>query len=188
MPIVYRKSAKGLQEIETRAYRLSPRLRQVLILVDGRRTDEDLRRLVATHGDESLHALAADGYIELVGITAMHAPARPVAVGVTGGAGAPAPSPSMAAARAPAPRPAMPSEEVPAVAPAFSEQLRRDAVRALTDQVGPVGEALALKIERARNADELRPLLEMALQSIRNTRGASAAASFGERFLGRPPR
>ena len=36
MSTVYRKTAKGQAEIDTRAYRLLPRLRQALILVDGR--------------------------------------------------------------------------------------------------------------------------------------------------------
>lgn len=152
MPIVYRKTAKGVAEIETRAHRLPPRVRQMLILVDGRRSDADLRQLIAPGADEALHALAADGFVELVGATAAPASAAP------------------------------PAEAAPA-APGFSAQDRRDAVRMLTDLVGPVGEPLALKIEKARDDDELRKLFDLAYQSIRNTRGAFAAAAFAERFL-----
>lgn len=171
MPILYRKTVKGVAEIETRTHRLPPRLRQMLILVDGRRTDLALRQLISPGSDEALHALAADGFIELVGVTA--AP----------GVATPAPVPG-AATVAQAPAPAAPAA-APAGASAFTEQDRRDAVRMLTDLVGPTGEALALKIERARSDDELRPLFAMAHQSIRNTRGSFAATAFADRFLAR---
>ena len=36
--------------------------------------------------------------------------------------------------------------------------MRRDAVRALTDELGPLAESVALRIERSRSFDELRPL------------------------------
>ena len=43
---VYRKTAKGMAEIETRVHRLAPRLRGALILVDGRKTDDELATLI----------------------------------------------------------------------------------------------------------------------------------------------
>jgi hypothetical protein len=55
-------------------------------------------------------------------------------------------------------------------------------VRNLTDLVGPIGEALSMRMERTRGADELRPLLAVALQVIANTRGRAAAAEFEARF------
>ena len=39
---VFAKSAKGIQEIETRAHKLGSRLRQALILVDGIKTVDEL--------------------------------------------------------------------------------------------------------------------------------------------------
>lgn len=179
MPIVYRKTAKGVAEIETRAHRLSPRVRQMLILVDGRRSDADLRQLISPGADEALHALAADGFVELVGATA--APAAAVRTAPPAG---PAAAPSAATAAPPASAPVPVAEPAPA-APGLGAQDRRDAVRMLTDLVGPVGEPLALKIEQARSDDELRKLLDMAYQSIRNTRGSFAAAAFADRFLSR---
>ena len=68
----------------------------------------------------------------------------------------------------------------PAVVPFDSR--RRDAVRQLTDQVGPVGEALAMRMERCRNADELRPLLGVAKQMIGSARGNAAGAAYEARF------
>ncbi len=71
MPSVYRKTGKGVSEIGTRANRLPPRLRQVLIMVDGNRTDDDLAKLILSQPAETLAILLEQGYIELA---ATHAP------------------------------------------------------------------------------------------------------------------
>ena len=76
-----------------------------------------------------------------------------------------------AATAAPAPR-----------AAADFSAMQRMAVRQLTDLVGPLGEALAMRIEKARSLDELRPLLATAEQVIANTRGRQAAADFAARL------
>ena len=57
------------------------------------------------------------------------------------------------------------------------------AVRLFTDMVGPMAEALALKMERTRSPDELRPLVQTAQRIIGNTRGGQAAADYGTRLL-----
>ena len=82
MATIYRKTDKGIDEIQTRAHRLPPRARNALILVDGQRSDEDLARLVQT--EESLAILLSGGFIEPVSQTAA---ATPVA-------GAPVPAPA----------------------------------------------------------------------------------------------
>lgn len=65
MASIFRKSAKGVAEIDTRAHRLVPRLRGMLILVDGKRSDEELARLMPQHAAETLAALLADGFVEI---------------------------------------------------------------------------------------------------------------------------
>jgi hypothetical protein len=157
MATTYRKSSKGVAEIETRAHRLPPRLRSALIVIDGRRSADDVLRLIPQQGDEALATLLEQGFIE----TVAEIPGTP------GTPGAAAPRP----VAKPAPRPA---------APDFDTR-RRDAVRRLTDLVGPMGEALAIRMERCRSADELRPMLAVALQII-TTRGRQAAADYQARF------
>jgi hypothetical protein len=69
MPLIYRKTPKGVAEIETRAHRLSPRVRSTLILVNGKRDVDDVRALVAQPAEETLSRLAEQGFIEAVGET-----------------------------------------------------------------------------------------------------------------------
>lgn len=65
MSIVYRKTAKGLAELETRAFGLSPRVRQALILVDGLKTEAELDKLILADPFIPLGALLVEGFIEV---------------------------------------------------------------------------------------------------------------------------
>ena len=161
MTTVYRKSAKGQHEIETRANRLGPRLRTALILVDGRRSDLDLRALVQMEPDATLLALLEDGYIEVV-------------------------APAALAQAAPAPAVAKPAAAAPATPAALAER-RRLAVRYLTDQLGPAAETAALRIEKTRTWDELRLALEHGQRVLQLARSSAAAAEFAARFIETPP-
>ncbi len=159
MPTIFRKTAKGLAEIDTRAHRLPPRSRSMLILVDGKRDVEDLKALVTVQAEECLQALSEQGFIEAVGETVRNAPAPAVA--------APAP-PAYGAS--------------PATSVADVDGLRRAAVRALNDALGPGAETLAMRLERARTLEELRPLLAQGAKLMAAARGQAAAAAFAERF------
>lgn len=164
MSTVYRKTERGQHEIETRELRIPPRLRTALILVDGKRDDTQLAGLIPGDAPQTLQTLAEMGLIEAIAVAAP----RPSRVAVTE---------------------AGPESEPPA-APrdrrAF-EQRRRDAVRHLSDQVGPVAEAVAIKMEKAQDWEHLLPALQLAQQILGNTRGAAVAAEFGRVFIDVPP-
>lgn len=66
MSTLYRKTPKGQAEIETREHRLPQRLRFLLILVDGRRGDEDLAVMAPAGYAEALRALLDGGFVEAV--------------------------------------------------------------------------------------------------------------------------
>jgi hypothetical protein len=158
MTTIFRKTAEGQSEIETRSHHLVPRLRSALIMVDGKRSDDELRKLIGPQADETLQTLLQQALIEAVAVVPpARAPAKP------------APMAGAAVAAAPQAR--------------NFETLRRDAVRELTELVGPMGELVALKMEGARDASELRPLLDLAVQVIQNTRGSGAALEYTRRFL-----
>ncbi len=166
MAIIYRKTAKGVAEIETRAHRLTPRMRSALIFVDGKRSDAELASMIQQQATETLHALAGQGFIEVLTIDAAPAPSAPAVVS----AAAPLRPPAPATAAAPAP-----------AAPDLQAR-RREAVRAVNDLLGPAAESVALRLERARNVDELRAALQAAVQTIGAARGRQAAESFAARF------
>lgn len=166
MATIYRKTEKGQAEIETRLFRLMPRLRTALILVDGRRSDTELAKLIPGDPAQSLQALLDEGFIDVVALVEPRPALRPTP---TQGMGEPPPRQS-ASARSPA-----------------VEQRRREATRALTDQVGPVAEELAMRMEKCHDWAQLLPVLQLAQQVIRNARGASAAADFAARYIDTPP-
>jgi hypothetical protein len=156
MSTIYTKTAEGQRELQTREKRLTPRARSLLILIDGRRTDEELSGLVTDFGD-NLQPLLEAGLVQPV---------------------EPAPASPEAAPRATA------NESPQAIAD--REALRREALRAVNDLLGPTGEALALRIEKAPSGKELDAALERAVAYIANARGGAAAAQFANRFVRTP--
>lgn len=160
MATIYAKTAEGQREIETRARRLTPRARSALILVDGKRSDAELAKLVQQPA-ETLQALLEAGLIVAV------ASAAPAKV-------------------APPTRDPTPTAAPSAHAEVEFEAQRREAVRAVHDLLGPDADTLALRLERAASADELRAALERAVAYIANARGGGAAAKFAARFLAGP--
>ncbi len=65
MVTFYTKTADGQREIATRARRLTPRARSLLILIDGKRADEELAALVPQF-DETLPILLEAGLVATV--------------------------------------------------------------------------------------------------------------------------
>ncbi|TVO69424.1 hypothetical protein [Denitromonas ohlonensis] len=63
----YAKTAKGVAEVETRADRLKPALRRLLILVDGKKPLDALKSMIGNDAiDEPLTQLVEGGYIEAI--------------------------------------------------------------------------------------------------------------------------
>ncbi len=151
MATTYRKTVKGVDEVLTRANRLTPRARNTLILIDAARTDEDIAKLIQVQALETLQQLLQGGFIEVIAVTA--APPQPAAL---------PPADAAASQRA---------------ALDF-QHLQREAVHRLLDLIGPAGEALAMRMESARDLEQLRPLLVTARAAIANMRGQQVAAGY----------
>lgn len=152
MARVFRKTAKGIDEIATRSHHLAPRLRTALILVDGTRDDSQLAKLIAQQPEQALQELLDHGFIEVI---------------------AEAPRVNRVNTQ--------PTNVLEQDKAAFSVY-RAQAVRAFNDLAGPTGENLAIKMEKAASRDELAPLLQLAHGIIRNAHGISAANEFKARF------
>lgn len=165
MAPLYRKTEKGLTEIETRMHRLAPRLRSALIMIDGRRTEDELHRLILSQPAETVAVLLEQGYIELVAAVPTRSSPR-----TSGG------TPTS---------PGLPSElpiQTGSSVGTFDHH-RRQAVRHLNEHLGPGAEALAIKIEKARDWNELKTHLEVAVQVLRSGRSAAAARDFAARYV-----
>jgi hypothetical protein len=161
----YRKTAKGLAEISTRANRLPPRMRTALILVDGRRTDVELGSMLPIEPSETLRWLSDSGFIEI----------DPTAANASGW--------SMSGGLSTAFSDTRPEGELPPAASKPIAQIQREAVRELTDLVGPMAEGICVKIERSRSREELSSLLEIAYQVLSNTRGSAVAQMFRAKHI-----
>lgn len=69
MGVVFAKTTKGQEEITTKASGLTPRQRRVMIMVDGKRTVDELRDLLQTDDlQHTLGLLEEFGLIEVSGI------------------------------------------------------------------------------------------------------------------------
>jgi len=80
---IYRKSDKGNEAIATRGHGVGGKLRMLLILVDGRKTVEELTRMAAGMGESAdlLQQLLKDGLIELAAAGAAKPAAGPAPAG-----------------------------------------------------------------------------------------------------------
>ncbi len=164
MSTIYRKTAKGQAEIETRAHRLPPRLRGALILVNGQRSEADLAKLIPLDPESTLSALLAEGFIDVFAILADRGPITTVDVPLPGPDSGPVPFSSAAA---------LPIESI-----------KLDTARFLDDKLGPTAASLIMRIERTKTMSELLPLLAQATQTLRSFSGAAVAEEFVNRFMG----
>jgi len=152
MITTFRKSALGAEAIATRQHGLGPKLRSMLILIDGKRSTADVLQLTALLGDakQLLAELASGGFIE---------------------AASPQSTPAGPAPRIPDP-----------VAPAALSlpEARRLVVRKFTDLLGPMADDMCIRIESTRTAADLDAAVARAEAMVRNMRGASAAQAFAD--------
>lgn len=161
---IYQKSPKGVQSIATRDHAVTPKLRTLLILVDGKRRCDELAKLTpADDAEQLLHQLLQMGMIEE-------------------GAVAPAAAAASIAAASAGPGPA----SRPAGTVSLSEA-QRFAVRRLTDLLGPTAEDLCLRIEGARNATDFTAAIRSAEKILQEFKGAEPAASFAREMQSHRP-
>lgn len=158
MSTIFRKTDKGQAEITTREHRLSPRLRSALILVDGKRSDDELRKMIAAEADETIKALRDGGFIEVLFVTA---------------------DKNSTAAKAAAPA----ASAAPAGEARTAAETRRRAVRWIADRMGPMGDLINMRIEASKTPEELSNALLSARHAIRDQLGAAKALEFQDEII-----
>ena len=156
---IYRKSDKGTEAIATRAHGVGGKLRMLLITVDGKKTVEELARVAQGMGEsiELVRQLEAEGLIELL---SSGTPER--------AAGAPAGA-------------------APAVSAAGLGKLKALATRLLAEQLGPLADELAIRLEAARDIPQFVDAMKRAYAVVREVKGQAAADRFGAEIEAQMP-
>lgn len=181
------KTEKGRDAMARRLPELGPRLRSMLILVDGKRNAAELDKLGAGLGDAAalLEQLLANGWI------APHDPngsplqnTAPPADGQA--AAAPAPASAETLISAPQPQPVAPQPSVASVLPFMDA--RRLVVRFINDAAGPMGELTAIRVESCKTAAELQAQLPRVRDALQNYRGAATVQRFDQEVVPQLPR
>lgn len=155
---VLAKTAKGLEEVKSRAHGLAHKLRTMLIMVDGVAT---VGEILAKFGGvpeigAALDTLARDGFVEVKGLK--------------GGA-----------ATAPAPATTSPAAAGPVTVP----HTRREALSALTrflhDNLGPDADLVTGRLEKAKTQAEFAAAVERCADMLGAMRGPQKAQLFRDR-------
>ena len=163
---VLAKTAKGVEELTSRAHGLPQKLRSLLIMVDGSATAGDLvAKFSGIAGVEtSLATLVEQGFVEIKGTRAAASAAAPA------GAAAPSSPPAVTETRA---------------------QALAKLTRLLHDALGPDADSLTSRLEAARSGAEFLAAAERCadtLAALTNPARAQpfrdGAKAYVERFLG----
>lgn len=167
---VFVKTDQGRDALTSRPAGLGPRLRSLLIMVDGKRSVGDLDKLLGSDGAAAplLEQLATEGWIES---------SAPLTT-----------APAVAAVDTPAVVAEGPATLPPPTADALPfPEARRLVVRFINDQLGPMGETLAIKVEGCKSATELLAMLPRIRDGLRNFKNAATVAQFDQDVAPRLP-
>lgn len=157
--IIFDKTDKGREEIATRKFQLAPKMRTLLVMIDGKQSVDELLQKIGGLGftPESLTDLMANGFIHQVAV--------------------------IESAAAPAPIP----EPIPAPPPVASNANQFQALyhfytETIKSTIGLRGYGLQLKVEKASSVDELRELRDPYLEAVLKAKGKEMAQSLRGRL------
>ena len=158
---VYSKTPKGVAEVAARSAQLSMTTRRVLIMVDGKRTLEELAVLLRPGEiDAVITQLENAGLIQRNSAT--HAIDVPTVAG------------RVLESVAPTTQGGAPDEQNPMTL----DEAKRRAVRELTDRLGPGAESLAIRIEGCKTIEDFRERVREAERLVTAALGPAAAQDY----------
>ncbi len=155
---VYRKTTVGVASFARTSMGLNQAQRGLLIMIDGKRTMTDLRKLAAVFGD-------CDALVKQILELGMIEPA-------------PAPEVAPPSAGSTAALALMTSESQLATA-------RSATAKYIADSLGPMGDKLGLAIERSKTLAELAQSVDTAAIVLEDLKGAPAAKALQSLFAAR---
>jgi hypothetical protein len=164
--LIYAKTPKGVAEVAARTAQLSMTTRRVLIMMDGKRTLDELSALVRPG---EIHAIVDQ--LESAGLALK-----------ASGTASIEPAPALGSAREDEPKapttinaPVMDDREL---TPITLEEAKRRAVRELNDRLGPDAEVVAIRIESCRTIEEFRERVRDAERFVTAALGPAAAQDY----------
>jgi hypothetical protein len=162
------KTDQGREALTSRPPSLGPRLRSLLIMVDGKRPVVELDKLSGGEGSAAplLEQLLAAGWVEPVQSAVIAAEPAVAA---------------MAPVQAPEAEPS-------ALPPLPFSEARRMMVRFINDQLGPMGEPLAMRVESCKTPVDLLTVLPRIRDGLSNLKGAATLQRFDQELVARLPR
>ena len=169
--MIWTKTEAGRHEIQARALVKERARRNLLLLIDGVKTEEMLLGSLAGIAAEDFEALAALKLIEPVGGSA---PARSSASAPSASARSPASAP----AAAPAPAAAS------AAGPLDYGQFTAALTKLISSQLGLRGFVLTLAVEKASTIEELQAVAQRTIDAIRERKGDAAATAARQALYG----
>lgn len=152
--MIWAKTDAGRIEIQTRALVKERSRRNLLLLIDGTKTDTMLLDGLACVSAEDFRALEALALITPVGAAARPAEAAPTNDAAAGSAASSAP-----------------------VASLDYFQLNAALTKLISSQLGLRGFVLTLAVEKAATVEELRAVAQRTVEQIRERKGEAAAAA-----------
>jgi hypothetical protein len=162
--LIFDKTDKGREEIATRKHHLAPRLRSLLVLVDGKHRTEDLLRKVAGLGlnEQALAELRENAFIEAIDTL-------PAAATAPTGPGAAAAQP-------------VPGDSLAEEGESQFQTLYNFFTETIRSTLGLRGYALQLKVERCTSIDDFRALRQTYLDAVLKAKGNEMMLSLRERL------
>lgn len=182
------KTAKGVDEIVSRFYKLPSRLRSILIMVDGAATVEAIAGKAAALGgnEQSLAELIQQGFVEESGNAASQRTLPPRTL----------PPRTLNPERTQPPRTMPPfvstrrSLSDPTLPPSQSreqreparvvsiQEIKRSVVSMMYDALGPSADDLNRKVEQCKSRDELVRQVRLCFEVLRGAVGPKTAEDF----------
>ena len=164
--LIYAKTPKGVAEVAARTAQLSMTTRRVLIMMDGKRTIDELSMLVRPGEIETIvDQLESAGLAQRA---AEDTPAAPAPATLNGRDTETHASSTLSA-------PVMDDRDL---TPITLEEAKRRAVRELNDRLGPDAEVVAIRIESCRDIEEFRERVREAERFVTAALGAGAAQDY----------
>lgn len=164
--VIYLKTPRGIAEISLRSAQLPMTTRRVLIMIDGKRTVDDLSILAKPGEIESAVAL-----LESSGLIQRASYPGSIDVPTLNGRDT---DTGFSSLGGPSTSGGLDERDNPITL----EEVKRRAVRGLHDRLGPEADSLAMRIEACRSIEEFRTCVRQAERVISSALGSGAAQDY----------